>query len=597
MNAIQRSRRATDRTGALTSALGYRTLRERTHSVAASGRSGVDARYDYIIIGAGSAGCVLANRLTESGQHRVLLLEAGGRDSNHWIHIPLGFGRTMFDRSVNWMFETEPEARMNGRTIKIPRGRVLGGSSSINGLIYIRGQREDYDGWRDLGNPGWGYEDCLPYFKRAEHQARGGDEWHGSGGPLCVSDVKDTHPLADAFIAAGEAIGIRRNRDFNGASQEGLGYFQGTARNGLRCSAAVAYLRPAMKRPNLSVVTHAHAHRILTDGMRATGVAFTASGQPRQAFAEREVLVAAGAIQSPQLLQLSGIGPGEVLQRHGIAVVKALPGVGRNLQDHLQSRIIWRCTEPVTVNDDLMSLRRKLAIGLRFALQRSGPLSWYAGLAGGFARTRPELDRPDVQFHFFPYSTDRTDPSLHRFSGFTLSVCKLRPDSRGTVEIKSPDPAAAPAIRPNFLERESDIATMLAGLKIIRELAATPALARWVSAEYDPGPACSGDDQLVDFIRRKAMTVYHPVGTCKLGADADAVVDGSLRVHGMQGLRVVDASIMPTVTSGNTNAPVIMIAEKAADMILQAERAPGNLAPDTRQRSRLAASADAAPAR
>ncbi len=528
----------------------------------------MDARYDYIIVGAGSAGCVLANRLSESGEHRVLLLESGGPDSNRWIHIPIGFGKVMFDREVNWMFETEPEARMHGRNIKIPRGRVLGGSSSINGLIYIRGQREDYDDWRALGNPGWGFDDCLPYFKKSEHQTRGADAWHGTDGPLCVSDVKDKHPLADAFVAAGEALGIRRNPDFNGASQEGLGYFQGTARNGRRCSAAVGYLHPAMKRPNLTVVTHAHTSRILTQGTRATGVAYTHAGAMQQAYADREVIVAAGAIQSPQLLQLSGIGPGELLQRHGIDVVKALPGVGRNLQDHLQSRIIWRCTEPVTVNDDLMSLRRKIGIGLKYALSRSGPLSWYAGLAGGFARTRSELDRPDVQFHFFPYSTDRVDPSLHRFSGFTMSVCKLRPESRGTVEIKSRDPAAAPAIAPNFLEREADVATMLDGLKLVRKLAATPALARWISAEYDPGPECASDDQLVDFIRNKAMTVYHPAGTCMMGSDENAVVDQALKVHGMQSLRVVDASVMPVVTSGNTNAPVIMIAEKAADMIL-----------------------------
>jgi len=531
----------------------------------------VESRYDYIIVGAGSAGCVLANRLTESGGHRVLLLESGGHDRNHWIHIPIGFGKVMFDRKVNWMFETEPEARMNGRRIKIPRGRVLGGSSSINGLIYIRGQHEDYDDWRALGNPGWGFEDCLPYFRKAEHQTRGADEWHGVGGPLCVSDVKDRHPLADAFIEAGQAFGIGRNDDFNGAKQEGLGYFQGTARNGMRCSAAVAYLRPAMKRSNLTVVTDAHASRILFEGARATGVAFTAGGAAQQAFAEREVIVAAGAVQSPQLLQLSGVGPAELLQRHGIEVRKALPGVGRNLQDHLQARIIWRCSEPITVNDDLLSWRRKVGIGLRYALKRSGPLSWYAGLAGGFARTRPELARPDVQFHFFPYSTDRTDPSLHRFSGFTMSVCKLRPESRGSVEIKSPDPAAAPAIQPNFLEREADVATMLDGLKLVRGLAATPALARWIVAEHDPGPDCKRDEQLVDFIRNKGFTVYHPAGTCKMGSDAAAVVDRQLKVHGLQRLRVVDASIMPVVTSGNTNAPVIMLAEKAADMILSAE--------------------------
>jgi choline dehydrogenase len=528
--------------------------------------------YDYIIVGAGSAGCVLANRLTESGRHRVLLLEAGGRDSNPWIHIPLGFGRTMFDKSVNWMFETEPEAGMQGRRIKIPRGRVLGGSSSINGLIYVRGQREDYDHWRSLGNPGWAYDDVLPYFKKAEHQERGADAWHGIGGPLAVSDIRETHPLAEAFIAAGVAAGIARNDDFNGRSQEGVGYFQGTARRGLRCSAAVAYLRPAMKRPNLEVVTHALAARVLTDGTRATGVAYRVDGSERSAFAAREVLLAAGAIQSPQLLQLSGIGPGALLQRHGIAVVADLPGVGRNLQDHLQARVNWLCTAPVTLNDDMMSARRRLMMGVRFALARKGPLSWYAGLAGGFARTRPELDRPDVQFHFFPYSADRTDPSLHRFSGFSMSVCKLRPESRGTIEIAAPDAAVAPAIRPNFLQREADVATMLDGLKLARRLAESPALARWIKSERDPGPACSNETQLADYVRAKGFTVYHPVGTCKMGSDADAVVDHELRVRGVAGLRVIDASIMPVLTSGNTNAPTIMIAEKAADSLLQAAR-------------------------
>jgi choline dehydrogenase len=524
--------------------------------------------YDYIIVGAGSAGCVLANRLTESGRHRVLLLEAGGRDSNPWIHVPIGFGKTMFDREVNWMFETEPEPRMHNRNIKIPRGRVLGGSSSINGLIYIRGQREDFDDWRDMGNPGWGYAECLPYFRKAEDQSRGGDEWHGTGGPLTVSDVKDRHPLADAFLAAGESIGIARNDDFNGARQEGLGYYQGTTRRGLRCSAAVAYLRPAMKRSNLVVATHALTTRVLTEGQRATGVEYRQDGAVRRAFATREVLIAAGAIQSPQLMQLSGIGPGELLQRHGIPVVKALPGVGRNLHDHLQARFIWKCAEPITLNDDLMSPWRKLGLGARYLLGRSGPLSWFAGLAGGFARTRPELTRPDVQFFVFPYSTDRTDPSLHRFSGFTMSVCKLRPESRGTLEIKSTDPSAAPAIQPNFLERESDIRTMLDGMKLIRRFAETPALSRWIKTEHDPGPACASDDDLVDFLRRKGFTVYHPAGTCRMGSDPEAVVDQELRVHGVENLRVVDASVMPVVTSGNTNAPVIMIAEKTADTIL-----------------------------
>jgi choline dehydrogenase len=325
-----------------------------------------------------------------------------------------------------------------------------------------------------------------------------------------------------------------------------------------------------MKRPNLDVVTDALASRVLTEGASATGVTYTVHGVERRAFASREVLLCAGAIQSPQLLQLSGIGPGALLQRHGIPVVRDLDGVGGNLHDHVQARFIWECTEPVTLNDDLQSWPRKIAMGLRFALNRSGQLGWYAGLAGGFARTRPELTRPDVQFFFFPYSTDRTDPGLHEFSGFTLSVCKLRPDSRGVLEIKSADPAAAPAIKPNLLERETDVATLLDGMKLIRRLADAPALKRWIKLERDPGPECASDTQLVDFLRAKGFTVYHPVGTCKMGSDAQAVVDHELRVHGIAGLRVVDASVMPVVTSGNTNAPTIMIAEKAADMIARA---------------------------
>ncbi|HEX5651397.1 MAG TPA: choline dehydrogenase [Steroidobacteraceae bacterium] len=533
----------------------------------------METSYDYVVVGAGSAGCVLAARLSESGRHRVLLLEAGGRDRNPWIHVPIGYGRTMFDRNLNWMLETEPQVHLAGRRLQVPRGRVLGGTSAINGMIYIRGQREDYDHWRDLGNPGWGYEDCLPYFRRSEDQARGEDAWHGVGGPVAVSDVGEPLPLAEAFIAAGQACGLPRNDDFNGAHQEGVGLFQGTVRRGFRCSTSVAYLRPARARANLDVVTHARASRIEFDGRRATGVAYSADGDRHVARATREVIVAAGAIHSPQLLQLSGIGPGDTLQEHGIPVVHALPGVGRNLHDHVQARFMFQCTRAVTINDEVRNLWCKARAALRFALARRGPFGWPAGIAGGFARTRSDLDRPDVQFHFFAFSTDRVSPTLHPFSGFTLSVCQLRPLSRGWLAIRSPDPSVPPAIDPCLLENEADVDVMLRGMHMVRALAAAPALAEWIAVERDPGPDCRTDDELVDFLRRKAVTVYHPSGTCRMGPDVQAVVDHELRVHGTERLRVVDASVMPVLTSGNTNAPVIMMAEKASDMILKAAAA------------------------
>jgi len=525
--------------------------------------------YDYVIVGAGSAGCVLADRLTRSGRCRVLLLEAGDKDRNVWIHIPLGYGRTFFNSRVNWMFETEPEPELANRRIPQPRGKVLGGSSSINGLLYVRGQKEDYDHWRELGNPGWGYDDILPYFKRAEDQQRGPNPWHGAGGPLSVSDLPEQHPLAEAFIVAGSHVGIPRNDDFNGERQEGVGYFQATARNGFRCSAAKAYLRPALKRPNLRVIVNALAMRVTFDGLRANGVVYRGGGQEHRAYADREVVLAAGAIQSPQLLQLSGIGPVELLKKHGIPIIKDLPGVGANLQDHLQARLIYECRARITLNDDLRSWSRKIGMVLRFALFREGPLGWCAGLAGGFARTRPDLARPDVQFHLYPFSTDRKDPTLHDFSGFTVTVLKLQPDSRGTLHIRSAGPAEPPAICPNYLADPHDIQTMIDGVKLARRIAEDPALASLIKVERDPGPGCSTDTAIAEFIRRKGISVYHPVGTCKMGAGSDAVVDAELRVRGVSSLRVIDASIMPTLVSGNTNAAAIMIGEKGADLVLR----------------------------
>jgi choline dehydrogenase len=525
-------------------------------------------RYDYVIVGAGSAGCVLADRLSADGKHRVALLEAGGKDGNPWIHIPLGYGRTMFDARVNWMFETEPEPGLDNRRIKQPRGKVLGGSSSINGLLYVRGQREDYDRWRDLGNPGWGFSDVLHYFKRSEDQARGADAWHGVGGPLKVGDLPEKHPIVDAFIASGVSVGVPYTRDFNGEQQEGVGYYQATARRGLRCSAAAAYLKPARKRPNLRVITDALATRVLFDGLRACGVAYRNGDGEHELRAAREVILAAGALQSPQLLQLSGVGPAELLVRHGIPIVSDRTGVGANLQDHLQARFILKCCKKITLNDDMMSYLRMARAGLSYALFRTGPLGWWAGLAGGFARTRPELDRPDVQLLLMPFSTDRVDPRLHTFSGFTLSVCKLRPESRGFLRIRSADPLTPPAIQVNYLTDPRDLETTVEGVKLMRRITAAPPLAELIELEHDPGVACASDGDIAAFVRAKGISVYHPVGTCRMGADADAVVDPELRVRGVSALRVVDASIMPTLVSGNTNAAAIMIGEKGADLIL-----------------------------
>ncbi len=525
--------------------------------------------YDYIIVGAGSAGGVLADRLSASGEHSVLVLEAGGKDRNVWIHVPLGYGRTFFNRDVNWMFETEPQPGLNGRRIAQPRGKVLGGSSSINGLLYVRGQREDYDGWRDLGNFGWGYDDVLPLFRRSEDQMRGADQWHGAGGRLPVSDMLEKHPISEAFLKAGVNAGYAYNPDFNGAEQEGVGRFQATARNGLRYSTARAFLRPALKRSNVHLEINAHVSRVLFDGLRACGVAYVQNGREVQVEARREVVLAAGAIQSPQILQLSGIGPKSLLDKFEIPVVKALPGVGENLQDHLQARFIFETRDKITLNDDMASLFRQLRMGLNFALARKGPLGWWAGHAGAFLRTRADLDRPDVQIHLYPFSTDRKDkPSLHSFSGFTLTVCQLRPYSRGHVRITTADPLASPAISPNYLGDPRDAPVLAAGMSIIRQIAATDPLASLIVAEREPGPEIQGDERLLEFLKAKAMSVYHPVGTCRMGSDDLAVVDDQLRVHGVVGLRVVDASIMPTLISGNTNAPAIMIGEKGSDLIL-----------------------------
>ncbi len=536
------------------------------------------ATFDYVIIGAGSAGCVLANRLTASGRHRVLLLEAGGHDRHMWIHIPLGFAKLFDNAKVNWLYSSEPEPELNNRRIIQPRGKVLGGSSSINGLLYIRGQKQDYDHWRQLGNAGWGFDDVLPYFRRAEDQERGADALHGVGGPLSVSDVCEPHPLCEAFIAAADQSGIPRNDDFNGPRQEGAGYFQLTTRNGRRWSTAAGYLRQARNRHNLKVETNALATRIVFDGRRAVGVEYRQGGAIRSARADAEVILAGGAFNSPQLLQLSGLGPAKLLHELGVEPLADLPGVGADLQDHLQVRMQFRCSEPITMNDVVNNWRHRCGAGLRYILSRKGLLTIGAGYAGAFLRTRPELASPDVQIHFLIFSTETAGAKLHPFSGFMASVCQLRPESRGFVRIKSSDPLAPPAIQPRYLSNRIDCDTIVAGLKRLREVINQPVMRRLIAEERLPGEKCAGDADLLAYARAAGTTVYHPTSTCRMGSDPAAVVDERLRVRGFEHLRVIDASIMPTVVSGNTNAAAVMIGEKGADMVLEDAQAGAPIA-------------------
>ncbi|MEL6964632.1 MAG: choline dehydrogenase [Pseudomonadota bacterium] len=531
--------------------------------------------YDFIVIGAGSAGCALANRLTEDPSNRVLLLEAGGRDWNPWIHVPVGYYKTIFNKKLNWGYETEPEPALDGRRIAWPRGRVLGGSSAINGLVYIRGQREDFQLWRQMGNQGWGWDDVLPFFKRAEDQERGADALHGEGGPLGVSDLNQTHEIIEAYVNACDEIGIPRTADFNGEDQEGVGYFQLTTKNGFRCSSAVAYLHPIDHRPNLNVVTDALVSRIVVEGKRATGVMYWQDRQLKRAEVEADVILSAGAIGSPQILQLSGIGPGDHLSELDIKVVHDLKGVGANLQDHFQARSLYRCTKPITLNDRVKSPWQKMLMGLEWVTKRSGPLTIGAGQGGIFAKTRPELETPDVQFHLILFSADKPGEPLHDFSGFTASVCQLRPESRGTVMIASRDPKDHPKIHANYLATETDRQCMVDGLKLARRLAETNAMKPLIAEEIEPGPDVDSDAAFLAYARRRGGTIFHPTSTCMMGPESNPqmVVDHRLRLHGLQGLRVADASIMPTVVSGNTNAACIMIGEKLADMIQEERRA------------------------
>jgi len=538
------------------------------------------SEHDYIIVGAGTAGCVLANRLSASGAHQVLLLEAGGSDRALLIRVPIGYGRTFNDPRYNWMYEAQADPALDNRRAFWPRGKLLGGSSSINAMVYIRGQPTDFDDWRAAGNPGWSWAEVLPYFRKLEDHPWGASEWHGVGGPVQVSDVTaSVHPLCGTFLSACDALGIARTRDFNGAQPAGAGLWQVSISDGRRVSSASAYLHPAMRRSNLTVQLHAQALRVLFSGRRATGVEYLRGGVRQVAQARREVLLAAGAINSPQLLELSGIGAARLLQQYGIAVLRDAPAVGGGLQDHLAVNYYYR-SRVRTLNNRLAPWYGKALAAVRYAFGRRGPLAMSVNQAGAFLRSRPELARPNLHIYFNPASYSTTTQGARRrllnpdpYSGFLMSFNTCRPTSRGSIHIRSADPAVSPAIMPNSLSTAEDVQDVFDGARVLRRIAAAPALAAVIASEREPGAQVQADSDVLSDFRRRAGSVFHACGTCAMGPDANtAVVDARLRVHGVTGLRVVDASIFPNLTSGNTNTPVLMVAEKAADLILQDSR-------------------------